>query len=341
MIHELTEHVLAGGALTRDQAEKLLRAGEADLESLLAGAGRIRERYKGRRITTCSIAATKVGACSQNCAFCSQSVHYRTHVTETAELEAEQVFQAALNAADSGARCFGLVNSGLGPGDAEIEKWAPVIERIVGSGCIRVCASLGLVSQTQARRLAACGVTRYNLNLQTSDRFFNNIISTHTRQQRIESLMHLRAAGIDLCCGALFGMGEQWSDRLDVAFDLRKLEVRVVPLNFLIPIDGTPLADRPLLPAEECLTIIAMYRYLLPQCEIKVAGGREKCLGHAQERIFDAGADSFLIGNYLTTCGRPPQEDLAMIERLGLSLGNHADAPTEDVSVSASIHHAS
>ncbi len=327
LIETLTKQVLAGNDLSRDQAEKLAAVGEASLALLMDGARRIREQYFGRQVSCCSIVAAKVGACPEDCAFCSQSAHYATHVTETTQIDHEAVYSASENAAAHGAACFGIVNSGYGPTDEEIDYWGPLIRRIRNSGRLEVCACLGTVSLVQARRLAAWGVQRYNLNLQTSRHFFPQIITTHTYDDRLQSLHHLKTAGISLCSGGLFGMGEGWSDRLDLAFELRELGVDVIPINLLIPIAGTPLGSLRPLGVADGLKIIALFRFICPKQDIKVAGGREVCLGDRQNEIFAAGASSFLIGNYLTTCGRDPQEDHQMVQSLGFSLGTYSRNP--------------
>jgi len=312
--------VLADTPLSRPQAERLVGTGPEHLHELFRAASKIRQHFLGRRVRCCSIAAAKVGRCPEDCAFCSQSAHYKTHVRGLSVLDPDEVFQAAMNAASNGAEAFGVVTSGYGPTDGEIEHWGPTIGRIRATGRIGLCASMGVVTERQARRLAELGVQRYNLNLQTSRRHFPNIVKTHTYDQRRQSLRHLQAAGITLFSGALFGMGETWADRLDLAFELRGLGVEVVPINLLVPIPGTPLAGNEPLTAAECLKIIAIYRFLLPRRQIKIAGGRELNLRELQSWIFYAGADSFLIGNYLTTCGRPPQDDAQMLRDLGLEL---------------------
>lgn len=326
-IEALTKQVLANGEISRDQAESLVLVGESNLPLLLDGARRIREHYLGNRASCCSIVAAKVGSCSEDCAFCSQSSHYNTHVAESRQLDHEAVYSAADNAAANGAACFGIVNSGYGPENEEIAYWGPLIRRVRQSGRLRVCASLGVVSEEQARRLAAWGVQRYNLNLQTSRRFFGNIITTHTYDDRLASLRHLKAAGISLCSGGLFGMGETWSDRLNLAFELRSLGVDVIPINLLIPIAGTPLGDQRQLDVNDGFKIIALFRFLFPRKDVKVAGGRELCLGDRQNDIFAAGASSFLIGNYLTTCGRDPQEDLHMVRSQDLVMDTYSEVP--------------
>ncbi|HOW69660.1 MAG TPA: biotin synthase BioB [Phycisphaerae bacterium] len=338
-IRSLAGKVIAGQAVNRSLAEWLVEeVGPDSLPDLLAGATRIREQFFGKKVSCCSIVAGKVGLCSEDCAFCSQSGHYATHVAGGKQLTDAEILRAAEEAAAGGASSFGIVNSGLGPSDAEIEACGRVIGQLRARGGLGACASLGVVTESQARRLAALGVQRYNHNLQTSRRFFPYITATHRYDERLQALRNLKAAGIELCCGALFGMGETWSDRLDLAFELRALEPVVVPLNFLIPIAGTPLAgQRPLEPLE-CLKIIAIYRFILPTQDLKVAGGREVNIRDLQSWIFAAGATSFLIGNYLTTCGRPAEADRKMVCDLGLALVGCEDLPKPPGAASEEDH---
>jgi biotin synthase len=319
-IVSLARQVITGTPLSRSQAEWLVDVEEKHLLDLFRAASRIREHFVGTRVRCCSIVAAKVGRCSEDCAFCSQSAHYKTPVSGLTVLQRDNVYEAAMSAAANGADSFGIVNSGYGPTDDEVEHWGETIGRIRQSGSIRACASLGILNEQQAGRLKDLGMMRYNHNLQTSRRHFPNIIKTHSYDERLQTLHHLKANGISVCSGALFGMGETWTDRLDLAFDLREVEPDVVPLNFLIPIDGTPLKGNDPIPPMECLRIIAIYRFLLPRQEIKIAGGREVNLRDLQSWIFLAGADSFLIGNYLTTYGRQPQNDRQMVRDLGLAV---------------------
>lgn len=327
------DRVIAGTPLDRPAADWLAALGLEHYHDLFRAATRIREHFHGHRVRCCSIVAAKVGRCSEDCAFCSQSAHYDTPVKGLTVVLPDRVVQAAEEAAANGADSFGIVNSGYAPTDQEIEEWGGVIQRIRGAGRLRACASLGVLAPAQAERLAELGTQRYNHNLQTSRRFFPRIIKTHTYDERLATLHHLQRAGISVCSGALFGMGETWADRLDLAFELRALDPDVVPLNFLIPIAGTPLANVPPLPALECLKIIAIYRLLLPRQDLKIAGGREVQLRDLQSWIFYAGASSFLIGNYLTTCGRDAQADRRMVRDLGLELEGYA-GPAEPVSAS-------
>lgn len=325
-IAALVRQVITGTSLSRKQAQWLVDLDDAYLHDLFRGATQIREHFVGKRVRCCSIVAAKVGRCSEDCAFCSQSAHYKTPVSGLTVLGRDKVFDAALEAAENGADSFGIVNSGWGPTDKEVEHWGQTIQKIRERGNIRACASLGILSDEQAARLAELGVQRYNHNLQTSRRHFPNIIKTHSYDERLQTLYRLKANGISVCSGALFGMGETWEDRLDLAFELHAVDPDVVPINFLVAIDGTPLAGTDPLSPMECLKIIAIYRFLLPRQEIKVAGGREVQLRDLQSWIFLAGADSFLIGNYLTTYGRKAEDDRRMVRDLGLEIEDYQES---------------
>ncbi len=326
-IESLEKQVIGGTPLSRPQADWLTTIEHEHLHDLFRSATRIREHFVGKEVHCCSIVAAKVGRCSEDCNFCSQSAHYDTTVEHTT-LDREEVFDVAMLSAQSGASSFGIVNSGLGPRDDEIEHWGDVIGRVRESGEIRACASLGVLSESQAKRLKEIGLQRFNHNLQTSRRHFPNIIKTHSYDERLDTLHHVKRAGMSVCSGALFGMKETWRDRIDLAFDLREVDPDVIPLNFLIPIDGTPQEETEPLPPMECLKIIAIYRFLFPRQEIKIAGGRETNLRDLQSWIFYAGADSFLIGNYLTTCGRDATTDRQMLKDLGIPLDQPDPLPS-------------
>ncbi|MHC4442275.1 MAG: biotin synthase BioB [Planctomycetota bacterium] len=331
-IKSIENQALEGTPLSREQAEYLVNLDNEYLLDLFKMATRVREKLFGNKVRCCSIVAATVGGCNQDCAFCSQSARYQIPtVVRRSELPKDKLLQAAQDAAANGAESIGLVTSGHSPTDKQIEHWGECIARIRNNGAIRVCASMGIVNRAQAKRLAELGTQRYNLNLQTSRSFYPNIVSTHCYDDRLQAICYLQDAGISICCGALFGMGENWSDRIDLAVELRKLDVDVVPINFLIPIDGTPLADNEPLQPIECLKIIAVYRLMLPRQQIKIAGGREFNLRDLQSWIFAAGADSFLIGNYLTTCGRNPEDDRKMVNDLGLTIDKYK---SDDPSVS-------
>jgi len=290
--------VLRGEAIGRADALTLLREAEHNPWPLLFTAGRVREHFHGRRIHLCSIAPVKIGRCSEDCHWCSQSGHWKTPVESRGLMAVEDLVRMAQAAATCGATSFGLVTSGARLSEKELAQ----VEK----------------AREQADRLAAAGFRRYNHNLETSAQHFPCVCSTHTYESRVESARAALASGLELCSGGIFGVGESDEDRVDLALAIRDLGARVVPLNFLHPIPGTPLQDAAPLAPLKILSIVAMFRLVLPDRRIKLAGGREKNLRGLQSLMFQAGADACLIGNYLTTAGRPAEEDLEMIRDLGL-----------------------
>jgi biotin synthase len=327
MISSLAKIVLARQSLSREQGLALAEVAGQELYDMFHWANRIREDFVGPAVHACSIAAGKVGSCEQDCKFCSQSEHYKTHASGMTLLDADAIVAAATEAAANGVSCFGLVNSGLGPTDQEIDLFSESILRMRQEAKVVVCASLGVLTEMQARRLRDLGVRKYNHNLQTSRRFFFGICATHTYDQRIETIRVCKRVGMKTCCGGLFGMGETWADRVDLALQLRDLDVDIVPVNFLIPIAGTPMEGQGSLTSFECLKIIALYRFLLPKQTIQVCGGRELHLRDLQSWMFFAGANGFLLGNYLTTCGRSARQDLQMLADLQIPLAGAGQGP--------------
>ena len=319
VIARLAAQVLEGRELERADARSLCELGGDDLYDLFYWANRIRIQFRGRDVKFCAIVAAKAGGCSEDCKFCSQSAHYSTVIEGQSRLSDQQILDSAAHAGEVGADSFGIVNSGRGPTRAELEDWLkPLMMKIAQEGKTRACATLGALTPETAQFLYDCGIRRVNHNLETSERHYPNIVTTHPYSERINTLKIAKAAGLSLCSGGIFGMGEDWDDRLDMILTLRELGVDVMPINFLNAIHGTPLADHPKLPPMECLKIISLCRFLLPNKELKIAGGREVCLRDLQSWIFFAGADSTMIGNYLTTYGRSPKMDHQMVRDLGL-----------------------
>ncbi|MEM1354719.1 MAG: biotin synthase BioB [Planctomycetota bacterium] len=312
--------VLSGRPLSLDQARELATLQGNDLYDLMFWANKIRIAFVGRNVKFCSIVTGKVGGCSEDCGYCSQSKHHRTHVQPT-RMKVDEMQAAAEEALANGASSFGIVNSGRGPTDKELDWMEPFFRDTAEAGKIRPCATLGELKPDQARRLADMGVKRVNHNLETSKRHFGNVISTHSYDDRVNTIRTAKQAGLSICSGGIFGLGEDWEDRLDMAFALRELGADVVPINFLNAIQGTPIYDKvePLEPME-ALKIIAIYRFILPDRELKIAGGREKILRDLQSWMFFAGGSSFLIGNYLTTFGRTPKQDHQMLKDLGMKI---------------------
>jgi len=320
LVVQLAEKVLAGELLDRAEGLQLLALPEDDHYDLLYWANRVRDHFHGRRVHLCAIASARQGGCTEDCKFCAQSSHYRTPAKAHSLLSVEEITKAAERAEGVGAHCFGIVTSGRS--GASHAKDLEVIIEAVGvlrsRGTIAVGAALGELDRTTAMALRSAGVTRYNHNLETSARHFGSICTTHTYDDRLRTVRTAKEAGLEVCCGGIFGMGETAEDRIDLALALRRLEVDSVPLNFLNPIPGTPFADMKSLSPTEILRIIAVYRLMLPWQEIKVCGGREVNLRALQSWMFYAGASGTMIGNYLTTLGRAPEEDHQMLRDLNL-----------------------
>ena len=321
MISDIADVALEGGELDKAQAEELIAEGRKDFDDLLYWANKIRQRFFGNKVKVCSIVPGRLGGCDQDCKFCAQSVRYDTHVDKKAKvLSDEEILAAANEAKDKGVTNFGIVYSGKRISEEEllrIESLAAQIKEEFGLG---VCASLGVLTAEQAGRLAAGGVSRYNHNLETSERHFGDIVTTHEYGDRVRTVEAVKEAGLGVCAGGIFGIGETEADRIDLAFELRRLGVDMVPMNFLHPIEGTPLGDMQTLQPREILRIVALYRFILPNTHIKVAGGRVLNLRDMQSWIFYAGCTSIISGNYLTTAGRAVEEDIQMIEDLGLEV---------------------
>jgi len=328
-VESCAQRVEAGGRIAAGEALDLLAAARRDPWPVWLAADRVRRRFRGRTVHLCSIVAVRVGRCGEDCRWCAQSAHWETGVTPHDVLPVEDVVRAAESAETVGAGHLGLVSSGGCLSDAEFDGVLAAGRAVRETTRLDICASLGAVTLDRVRRLREAGFARYNHNLETSARHFPRVCTTHTWQDRRRSARAVVEAGLELCCGGLFGIGETDEDRVDLALSVRDLGATVVPLNFLHPIPGTPLAGAAPLSAAEILSIIAMFRLVLPEQIIKVAGGREKNLRDLQCLMFLAGADSCLIGNYLTTQGRPPEEDLAMIRDLGLEPAG-AGAPAGD-----------
>lgn len=331
----LAERVIAGHRLSKAEALMLTQIeGEENILQLCQSADRIRHACCGDTVDLCSIINVKSGNCSENCGFCSQSAHHPGQGSPVYELKStEEILAQAKAAASAGAKRFCLVSQGRGikynsPKSAEFEQILETVRRILAETTIKPCCALGEVTPEQADALSKAGVTRYNHNLEASENFFPEIVTTHSWQDRVQTIKNLKSAGIQACTGGIIGLGESWEDRVDLALTLRELEVESVPLNLLTPRPGTPLADRPKLDPYEALKVIAIFRFILPQQILRYAGGREAVMGELQALGLQAGINAMLIGHYLTTLGQPPEQDHTLLESLGL-IGGEAPIPGE------------
>jgi biotin synthase len=317
----LGQRMLAGGEITREEAFGLFQLeSSAEIFDLLSWANRIREHFKGNKIHLCSIVNAKAGACSENCSFCAQSSFYQTGSPRYGFVDPEPVQTAAEEADKYGVTAVGLVAAwkGLNEGPM-LDEVCDRIRELKASGKTRPDVSLGIIkSQGVADRLKEAGVECYGHNLESSRRFFPKTCTTHTYDDRLETIGYLKKAGIKICSGGIIGMGETREDRCDLAFALKEIGANVVPINILNPIKGTPFENNPPLPVLEILKTIACFRFILPRQEIMIAGGRTVNLRDAQSMIFLAGASALMVGNYLTTLNQPVEKDLQMLKDLGL-----------------------
>ena len=317
----ISRRIIKGeGEITRDEARDLFSLphdGE-DVYDLFYAAHKVRRHFHGNKVTFCSILPSKFGNCSEDCAYCAQSAHFDTGIEPHKMMEPDEVAGACEDSRNRGASAFGIVNSGRGPNKKEWPAVMDAVKKMKDVDGICHCATLGKLDESQARDLKEAGIRRINHNIETSREFFPEIVSTHSWQERVDTLKIAREAGLELCSGCIFGMGESIEDRVSLAFSLKELNPSVTPVNFLYSIPGTPLSHVEPLKPLEILKIIATMRLILPRVDLKVGGGREKNLRDVQSWIFYVGATSALIGNYLATYGRQNEEDLRMIEDLGL-----------------------
>lgn len=315
---QIAKEILNGKIIDRAEIEYLFSLRDEDFDDLLYWANRIRQKFFGNKIKVCSIVPGRLGGCNQDCKFCAQSARYETSFKETKTLTDEEILNAAGKAKQKGVPNFGIVYSGKTISEKELQRLEKLIAKIKNEIGIGVCGGFGIINYEQAVRLKKAGLARYNHNLETSRNHFKNIVTTHDYDSRIETVKAAKKAGLGLCTGGLFGIGETDADRIDMAILIRELEVDMVPMNFLHPIAGTPMGNMPTMQPRQILRLIALYRFILPKVHIKAAGGRKLNLRDMQSWIFYAGATSIISGDYLTTAGRAVEEDLQMIKDLGL-----------------------
>ena len=317
----LSQNVIKGQLLSREKAMDLFQIQEtSDIFALMVEANRVREFFKGKEIQLCSIVNAKAGGCSEDCKFCAQSAFHQTASPRYEFLEKEPVLNAAAEAERNDVTALGIVAAWKGLREGPLlDEICERINELAQIRKVRPDASLGMIpNQKIADKLKEAGLECYNHNLETSRRFYPQICSTHSYDERIQTIRFLKQAGIKVCCGGIMGMGETMEDLCELAFTLRELEVDNVPLNFLNPIEGTPFANLKPPTPWEILKVIACFRLILPKQNILIAGGRTVNLRDLQGFVFLAGANALMVGNYLTTTGQPVEKDLQMIADLGL-----------------------
>lgn len=288
-------------------------------EELFKAADRIRRKFCGNHADLCSIMNAKSGRCSENCKYCAQSAHYSTGVKEYELVSKEEALKISKENAQLGIHRFSLVTSGRGLAGKDLDAVVDTYKYINDNVKIELCASHGIVDYEQLIRLKKAGVKRYHHNLETSRDFYSSICTTHTYQDRIDTINNVKKAGMEVCSGGIIGMGETKEDRISMAMDLRELGVKCVPVNILNPIPGTPLEEVESLTELEILRTVAVFRFILPDAHIRFAGGRIK-LKDCGRKGFTSGANAALVGNLLTTIGQKVEDDKRMIEELGYSI---------------------
>jgi biotin synthase len=325
----LADTALAGDRLTREEARAVLASPDESLLDLLGAAYRVRRQAWGNRVRLHFLLNAQSGLCPEDCHYCSQSAVSTAEIEKYPMLATERILDAADRAAALRAGTLCLVISGRTPGERVFGKVLDAVRAVRERHDLRICTCLGLLTAEQTRRLAAAGVETVNHNLNTSQRFHDEVVTTHTFDDRRQTVEHVKAAGLKTCSGGIVGMGETDDDVIDLALSLGELGVRSVPVNFLVPIDGTPFAGREALDPRRCLRILALYRLLLPTQEIRISGGREVHLRSMQVMGLYP-ANSIFIGDYLTTPGAAVQTDLQMIRDAGFVLESPDGAPLPD-----------
>lgn len=316
----LTTRACEGNGVSREEALWLYN--EVDLETLSQAAEKIRKAQCGNHADLCTIINAKSGLCSENCAFCAQSAHHATDASTYPLLDADAVLKEAHYNSDRGVHRFALVTAGRTLSDAEVEKVCVIVKRLRAETPLAICVSGGLLNRAQFQALKDAGVTRIHNNLEGSERHFPNLCTTHTFADKICTIRDAQAVGLTVCSGGIFGTGETVEDRIDMALSLRELGITSVPINMLNPIPGTPLESQPLLDTETMARIVAVYRFILPGAQLRLAGGRGRLADYGN-RAFEGGANAMITGDMLTTTGTTIESDLTMLKNYGFEVKRH------------------
>jgi biotin synthase len=326
---------LAGEALTRDEARRVLQASSIETPLLLAAAYEVRRTYFGQRVRLNYLLNAKSGLCPEDCHYCSQSKISEAPIDKYPWMSAQEAVKMAERAVAVHAGRFCMVASGRGPTDQELDKVVDSVKAVRERyPHLEICCCLGLLADGQADKLKAAGVDAVNHNLNTSERYYGEICETHTYADRVDTVQKVQTAGLSACSGALVGMGEKEDDILDLAYALRELNVESLPVNFLMPIPGTPLEGRYHLTPTRCLNVLCLFRFLNPKASLRISGGREIHLRSLQAQGLYV-ANSIFIGDYLTTKGQSAEADLSMIRDLGFEI--EGDVSPAEVPVAAPV----
>jgi biotin synthase len=317
----LRDKAIKGLPISSEEALYLIKRPDSETFELIFAANEIRRHFKGNKVKLCSIVNAKSGRCSENCMFCSQSAHHKTKVDVYPLISSGEMYKSARSSKKNGATCFGIVTAGKGiKSDKEIDEICDAVSKINKKLNMDQCTSIGIMTEAQLKRLKAAGLRKFHHNLEAAKSFFDSVCTTHKFEDRVATVRAAKKAGLRVCCGGIFGLGESLKQRVELAFQLKDLDPESVPINFLMPFKGTKAEKLPLMEPLEALRLVAAYRFILPNKDIGVFGGRELVLRSLQPLMFIAGANLTLIGNYLTSYGNTPEQDMKMITDLGLEV---------------------
>ena len=320
-IKQLQQKSIKGKPLTFEEAVWLIKRPEHETLELIYAANGIREHFKGNKVKLCSIVNAKSGRCSENCMFCSQSAHHKTKVDVYPLISSGEMYKSAKKAKLTGATCFGIVTSGKGiRSEKEIDDICDAVSKISKKLKMDHCTSVGMLTEAQLKRLKSAGLRKFHHNLEAAKSFFDKVCTTHKFEDRVNTVKSAKKAGLRICCGGIFGLGETLEQRVELAFQIKELDPESVPINILNPVKGTRAEKLSIMEPLQVLRLLATYRFILPDKDIGIFGGRELSLGHLQPLMFIAGANMTLLGDYLTTAGNTPEEDIKMITDLGLEV---------------------
>lgn len=311
---KLSNEIIKGERLKKEDDLSFLL--EADLDELTSAADNIRKNLNGDTVDLCAIINGKSGKCGENCRYCAQSIHHNTNCEIYDFLDSDTIFEEAKNNSKEGVNRFAIVTSGKSLTGDDFEKALQIYKKMNEELSIKLCASLGFLNEDQLRKLYDAGVRNYHDNIETSRRFFPHICTSHTFDEKIETIKLAQSIGFNVCSGGIIGMGETWQDRIDMAFTLFELGITSIPINVLMAIPGTPLENQPTLGREEILRTIAIFKFINPDADIRLAGGR-KLLPNNGKEAFSCGISSTITGNMLTTSGSTIKSDRNMLKQLG------------------------
>ncbi len=315
----LIDNALQGESVSRADALQLETLTHEELDYLFIGTDKVRDRFKGPDVKICSIVNAKSGRCVEDCSFCAQSSQFETDSPEYELMDVDEIVAAAKEAEAFGSNEFSIVTSGTAMDDRkELDRIIEAVKRIKAETSLETCCSMGLMSLENLKELKSAGLDRCHHNLETAASHFKNIVTTHTYEDEVRAVENAKEAGLQVCVGGVFGMGETYAQRVELALDIKALGTQSLPINFLKPIEGTGLEHLGVMDLYEALRVIALLRLVLPKMDLFVCGGREEVFSDQQKKLFAAGANGILGGNYLTTKGQDPKKDIDMIEGLGL-----------------------